>query len=227
MKLITRADWLSMAAMLAMFAVAAWAWPQVPERVPTHWNFAGEVDGYGGRFVGLMLLPITTLGVYLLMLAAPLVDPGKLNYENFVRAFSAIRLAFVLFMAALQGVTIRAAFGHPVDMTTFMLFGLGVLFGVIGNFMSKLRPNWFVGVRTPWTLSSRLSWDKTHRLAGWLFMVLGGLMFVVACYQKFWAFVAVLTVGAIFLIWIIAYSYVVYRSDPHRTTPAGTSPIAD
>jgi uncharacterized membrane protein len=92
--------------------------------------------------------------------------------------------------------------------------------------MSKIRPNWFVGVRTPWTLSSRLSWDKTHRLAGWLFLLMGALFFIVALMPTTAMYVAMFAVDAVCLIWIVAYSYLIYRNDPHRghskTAPAET-----
>ena len=44
---------------------------------------------------------------------------------------------------------------------------------VVENLLAKIRPNWFVGIKTPWTLISKLSWIKTHRLGEWLFMVMG------------------------------------------------------
>ena len=50
---------------------------------------------------------------------------------------------------------------------------LGLLFIVLGSCLDRVRPNWFVGIRTPWTLSSRLSWTKTHRVGGWLFVASG------------------------------------------------------
>ena len=34
--------------------------PSLPERIPTHYNFAGEIDGYGGRF-SLLLMPLIGL----------------------------------------------------------------------------------------------------------------------------------------------------------------------
>ena len=227
MKLFGRVDWFSLAVIAVMFAMAAWAWPQVPERIPVHWNIRGEVDGYGGRFVGLLLLPLAALGVYMLMQLARLVDPGKANYENFAQAFAMIRLVFVLFMATIYGVMVRAAFGHVVAMGTIMFLAMGVLFIVLGNFMGKLRPNWFVGVRTPWTLSSRLSWDKTHRLAGWLFVLMGALFFVLVFFQKPWALGVVLAIDVVSILWMVLYSYLVYRSDPHRVTPAGATPVGD
>jgi uncharacterized membrane protein len=227
MKPSWRVDLLSLVAIAAMFGAAVWAWPQLPDRIPIHWNVRGEVDGWGSRFAGLLGLPLATLGLYLLMRFLPFVDPGRRNYESFTRAFAAIRLTLVLFMATIYAVMLRAAFGHVVAMGTIMFLAMGVLFIVLGNFMGKLRPNWFVGVRTPWTLSSRLSWDKTHRLAGWLFVLMGAMFFVLAYFQKPWALGVVLFIDIVLMLWMVLYSYLVYRSDPHRMTPAGTSPIGD
>jgi uncharacterized membrane protein len=224
MKLLWRIELPQLLVIGLMFAVAAWAWPQVPDRLPIHWNLRGEVDGWGGKFSGLLLLPIITFAIYLLMLVVPLVDPGRGNYKNFTKAFNAIRIAMILFMAAIYGVIVLAAFGRRVDMTTVVLVALAILFIVIGNFMAKLRPNWFVGVRTPWTLSSKLSWNKTHRLAGWLFILMGVFAGLLAIVQTTWMFVLMLVFDAACAVSMIVYSYVVYRRDPHRTQPAGTSP---
>ncbi len=111
MKLSWRVELVQLAIMAGMFAVAAWAWPQVPDRLPVHWNLQGEVDRYGGKFEGLLLLPLVTLGLYLLLLFVPLIDPGRLNYQNFRKAYNAIRIVLVLFMALIYGLMIYSAFG--------------------------------------------------------------------------------------------------------------------
>jgi uncharacterized membrane protein len=200
----------------AMFGLSAWAWARVPDRIPVHWNLQGEPDGYGGKLVGLIVLPLTMVGVYLLTLVAPFADPRRGNYPNFKKAYNAIRIVLMLFFATIHIAAIAAALGHRINMTAAIMPGLGVMFVILGNFMSKIRPNWFVGVRTPWTLSSRLSWDKTHRLAGWLFMLMAALFFVVAAVPTTTAYIAMFTIDVICLAVIIAYSYVVYRGDPHR-----------
>jgi uncharacterized membrane protein len=224
MKLSWRVELVQLLVIAAMFGVAAWAWPQVPEKVPVHWNLQGEVDRFGSKFEGLLLLPIMTLGIYFLLLIVPLVDPGRVNYRNFMKAFNAIRISIVLFMSVIYGVMVSAALGVQVDMSTAVLLAMAMLFVVLGNFLGKIRPNWFVGVRTPWTLSSKLSWDKTHRLAGWLFMLMGVLFIVLAFAQTIWVFIAVMTINALCLTWLVVYSYLVYCRDPHRTSPAATSP---
>jgi uncharacterized membrane protein len=157
----------------------------------------------------------------------PLIDPGRLNYQNFRKAYNAIRIVLVLFMALIYGLAIASAFGYQFNTTSVVFGAMGVMFIVLGNFMGKIRPNWFVGVRTPWTLSSKLSWDKTHRLAGWLFVLMGVLFLPLAAVQTTWALVTVFTIDGLCLVWMIVYSYLVYRRDPNRTSPAATSPGND
>jgi len=98
---------------------------------------------------------------------------------------------------------------------------------VLGNQMGKIRPNWFVGVRTPWTLSSKLSWNRTHRLAGWLIVLAGFACWIAAAIRPAAALAtslaAILSAAAI----SVAYSYVVWRSDPDKTPPAGTLPAEE
>jgi uncharacterized membrane protein len=224
MKPIWRAELVQLLVIAAMFLLAAWSWPHVPDRLPVHWNLQGEVDRWGGKFEGLFLLPLVTLGLYFLLMIVPRFDPGRLNYQNFAKAYSVIRIVMVLFMAFLYVMTVLAAFGYEFNSTTVVLGAMAVLFAVLGNFMGKIRPNWFVGVRTPWTLSSKLSWDKTHRLAGWLFMLMGATFGVLALVPTGWMFAFVMTINGVSLVWMIVYSYLVYRNDPNRTQPAATSP---
>jgi immunity protein, SdpI family len=214
-------QWLLIA---AMFVVAAASWSHVPDRIPVHWNLQGQVDGYGGKFVGLLLLPLVTLGLYGLFLVLPRFDPGRANYQSFIGAYNVIRITLVVFMAALYGVTVIAAFGRPIDVGTLVPLGVGALLVVLGNLLGKIRPNWFVGVRTPWTLSSKLSWTKTHRLAGWVFIALGPLVALTGMLRSNAFFIATLVLGGLGLAWVVVYSYLVYRADPDRVPPSGTSP---
>lgn len=33
----------------SMFASAYYLYPSLPEKIPTHWNYAGQIDAYGSR----------------------------------------------------------------------------------------------------------------------------------------------------------------------------------
>ncbi|HEX4052088.1 MAG TPA: SdpI family protein [Steroidobacteraceae bacterium] len=57
---------------------------------------------------------------------------------------------------------------------------LGALFIVLGNVLGKIRPNYFLGIRTPWTLADEHVWEQTHRFGGWAFVAGGTVMLVAA-----------------------------------------------
>ena len=227
MKLSWRQDAFPLAIVAAMFAAAAWSWSRVPDRIPIHWNAAGEIDGYGGRFMGLLLVPLIALGCYALFFVLPMFDPGKQNYASFQAAYHAIRNALVGFFGLLYAGTIAAAHGRQFNMTTLIMPALGVMFIILGNVMSKIRPNHFVGIRTPWTLSSKLSWNKTHRLGGWLFVAEGLLFILVGLAAPKLLLPVVLGSTLAMLCVLFPYSYHIYSKDPERITPAGVSPAKD
>ena len=224
MKLPWRSDLVMWLVLAGMFALAAITWPGAPDRIPVHWNLHQQVDRYGGRFEGLLGIPLLALGLYLLMRFVPRIDPGGANYAAFLGPFNTLRLALVLFLASLYAIMHLWMRGIEVRMNTVMPLLMGVLFIVVGNLLGKLRPNWFVGIRTPWTLSSKDAWVRAHRAGGWV-MIAAGLAFmaagVVQTAWALWTAVATLLVG---LLGVAVYSYFVWRADPDKVPPAGTTP---
>ena len=47
---------------LVMLGFSLWAAPRLPAQVPSHWNAAGQVDGYSSPSFAMYLLPALTLG---------------------------------------------------------------------------------------------------------------------------------------------------------------------
>ena len=217
----------SLLLLAAMLVLLATTWPVAPDRIPTHWNAAGEVDGWGTRFTGLLLPPLFALGLYLVFLFAPRVDPGRANYASFPDTYLVIRTAVLAVMALFYGIACLSARGVAVSVQVVAPLAIGLLFVVLGSLMGKIRPNWFVGIRTPWTLSSKVAWVRTHRLGGWLFIALG-LGFVATAVSggrasAHWIVGAVLAMVVV----LFAYSYFAWRSDPDKIPPAGTLPGGD
>lgn len=223
----SRLEWLHVCLIFGLFAASAFCWSHAPDRIPMHWNIKGEVDRYGGKLEGLFLLPAITAGLYLLLRFIPAVDPGKANYAQFSNAYSLIRFATTIVMAIVHGVTLAYALGYPMNMGAVVSISVGGLFLILGNVMGKIRPNWFVGIRTPWTLSSKLSWTKTHRLAGWLFMAIGVGIMVCGFLKSEWAIGAVLAGSVGGSLFLVVYSFFVWKGDESRVSPAGTSPATD
>jgi len=225
MKTEWRVEIPQLAMLTAMFVLALATWTSAPDRVPVHWDWSGEVDRYGGRFEGLLGIPLIAAGVYLLLRVAPRIDPGRANYPGFRGAYAFIRTALLAVMAGLYVLVHLAIRGRSVDMQSAVPVLIGVLFIAIGATMGKLRPNWFLGVRTPWTLSSKTAWIRTHRIAGWLFIVLGLSMVMAVPFTDGPFASRLLVLGAAGIAaWSMVYSYIVWRSDPDKVAPAGTTP---
>ena len=213
--------WLLLA---GMFALAAATWPGAPDRIPVHWILHQQVDRYGGRFEGLLAIPLVALGIYVLMLIVPRIYPGRANYPAFLGAFTTLRLALVVFMSAIYAVVHLWIRGIEVRMNTVMPLLMGALFIVVGNLLGKLRPNWFVGIRTPWTLSSKDAWVRAHRAGGWVFIGAGLAFMAAGVLRATWALSVAGILFAAGLVGVIVHSYFVWRADPDKVPPAGTTP---
>ena len=228
MKLSWRTELPQWALLVGMFGLAAASWTYLPERLPVHWDARGEADRYGSRAEALFLLPLISMGLYLLMIALPYFDPGRANYQRFAGAYNVIRLSLLGVLALIYGAMLLAFHGYGIRMESIVPLIMGVLLVVLGNFMGKIRPNWFVGIRTPWTLSSKLSWTRTHRLGGWLFIIMGLSMFASAFAGPRWlAITAMAVIPGLCVLWLVIYSYLVWRKDPDRVPPTGTEPAND
>ena len=164
-----------------LFASAFILYPSLPDQIPLHWNINGEIDRYGSKLFGTFLMPVMTLFIAVLMLYIPFIDPKKRNYEKFKNVYTTIRLSFVLFMSFIYGITMAASLGYPVDISFIVPFAVSLLFILLGNYMGKVRQNWFVGFRFPWTLDNEEVWNKTHRFGGKL-MVGAGLIGVISSF---------------------------------------------
>ncbi|HEY2955814.1 MAG TPA: SdpI family protein [Candidatus Eisenbacteria bacterium] len=227
MRITFRSEWPHLLLLTAQFVLAGLTWGAAPDRIAVHWGLDGQVDRYGGRFEGILMLPLVSLLVYLLMLWLPRLDPGRANYEAFAGAYTTIRLAVLAVLAATYGIVQLAIHGREVSIQTALPLLVGAMCVVLGGVLGKVRPNWFVGIRTPWTLSSKQSWARTHRAGGWLFIALGVLIMGAALLRMPWApwvMVASLVAGAAGLV---IYSYVVWRSDPEKLPPGGTLPAGN
>jgi len=189
-------------------------WNQLPEQMASHWNVNDQVDGYMSRFWGVLMVPLMTLGIFLLFLVIPAIDPLKANIAKFRETFNLFIVLFVAFMLYIHALTLVWNLGYTgFKMSTSMLPAMGLLFIFIGFILRRAKRNFFIGIRTPWTLSSDYVWDKTHQLGAVLFMASGVLTFIGGLFGgmvAFWFLFVPLISSTIFLL---VYSYVLYQRE--------------
>jgi uncharacterized membrane protein len=199
----------SWALAVASFVLAGALYSRLPDPVPTHWNLAGEADGFSPKPLGPFIIPLFLLVTCVVLPVLPRISPKDFGMERFRSAFDRIALAIVSFLFALDLLVLRVALGARISMGRAVFTIVGALFVVLGNFMGKLTKNFFVGVRTPWTLASEEVWLRTHRLAGKIF-VLAGIAVVATALLGVSAVVQLVILGLAAVI-PVAYSYVIYR----------------
>ena len=204
-----RTNVLSLIFIAITIAVAAYLYPSLPDEIPTHWNLQGEVDDYTPKPWGVMIMPRAAVFVFLIMKIIPIISPKGFRTDQFRGVVNIFTVTLVGFMSAVALLVLLAASGRDVHMNEMVFAGMGLLFIVLGNYLGKVRKNFFIGIRTPWTLASDEVWSRTHRLGGWLFVLIGFFMFLNAFVQ----FPEGWLIGSIVVVVLIPviYSYFIYR----------------
>lgn len=193
------------------YVVSFVAIPYLPNEVAIHWNATGEADGFANKWWGALLFPLFLTGIVVLLAALPKLDPRKENYEKFQGVYRLFLNVLVTFFFTLHLGTLAYNVGIPVQIDLFVPIGIGVLFIVLGNYLPKIKPNYFIGIRTPWTLENETVWQKTHRLGGKVFVMMGVLMMFTAFVANAWRFVLFMIIVFVGTIYIVIQSYVFSR----------------
>ena len=210
-----RSRWFGLVAAALAVAMSVWAFPQLPPRVATHWNLQGTPDGFSGRGWAIAIVPIMLVIMTVIFNVLPKVDPRRENYQKFLSSYWLIANAVIVFLLVAHGMILAAGMGMSIKIDRLMPLGVGLLFVFLGNYLTRVEPNWFVGIRTPWTLSSDTVWRKTHRTGG-LLMVLGGVVLAISAFLPRPAFLALFVV-TIVVVGVIpmVQSYVLWKREKH------------
>jgi len=194
---------------------------RLPSLVPVHWGFHGA-DGFGQRWTMVALGPGLLVVLWLLLVWLTRIDPLASKPLE-ADAPEAERGSFATLMTGLIGLGAIAHVALMMQLTGFahldprfgMLFGPALLI-LLGNFLPRVRPNYFAGIRTPWTLASADVWRRTNRLAGKLLFYGGLLSGLLMLASNPVGTVALVVFGMVGSIVPIAASYFWWRNEQTR-----------
>lgn len=208
-----KSRWLGTAVAAAMWAFALAVYTRLPDRIPSHWNLQGEVDGWMAKPLGPLMQPLIATAMLGLLWLLPRIDPRRANVERFAQDRRLLINLIILFMAVVQVATLGQALGWPVQVDRVILAAVGLLFVGLGNYLPRIRSNWFMGIRTPWTMDNERVWRATHRVGGRTFVAAGLVMALAALLpspaREWISGAAIAAAVAVPLV----YSYVAYRRD--------------
>jgi uncharacterized membrane protein len=205
----SRANLLCLFFIGTVVAIAAYLYPGLPDAIPTHWNLAGEVDGYMNKPWGVIVLPAAAVFSFGIMRLIPIISPRGFRTDQFIDVVNIFTVVIVGFMCGVTILVLLEASGRNVYINEAIFAAVGLLLIVLGNYMGKVRKNFFIGIRTPWTLASDEVWSRTHRLGGRVFMLAGLFVMLNSVVELPEAALATTIVIAVLVP--VVYSYLIYR----------------
>lgn len=165
-------NWMLFFLCIASFTAHLILYPKFPDQVPVHWGIDGEVDRYSSK-TSVLFLAAVPLFICILFYLIPMIDPRRKNYRYHTKAYHVCLSLTVLLLIVFNWVSSLIALGYQFDISQIIVFGIGILFVGLGNYMPQIRPNYYFGVRTPWAIENPWVWKKTQRMGGILFMIMG------------------------------------------------------
>ncbi len=186
-------------------------WDSLPSKIPIHWNIKGEIDGWGSKNSTFFLtsFPVFT---YLMLLIVPKIDP-KNKLEQMGKKYTHLKFMLVAFMSVLAIGILYTTQKQTIESFKIELI-IGLFFIGLGNYFQTIKPNYFIGIKTPWTLESETVWKKTHQLGGKIWIA-GGLLIIICSLllNKEKSSYAMLLIVAVISIVPIAYSYFEFKKE--------------
>ncbi|WP_280166200.1 SdpI family protein [Priestia aryabhattai] len=200
---------------ITLLTLVAWlvALPHLPATMPIHWGANGEADGFATKINAMILTVGIMVFIYFVIAFVPRIDPRKENYKYFSKTYNILLNAVLLLFFFVNMSTILQGLGYNVPMSYIAPIMAGLVFIIIGNYLQRVRSNYFMGIRTPWTLSNETVWKKTHRLSGKIFFI-GGLLILISAFLPD-GYKSIIMWGSIVLCVAIPYlySYVAYKKE--------------
>ncbi|MFP4544120.1 MAG: SdpI family protein [Candidatus Kapaibacterium sp.] len=201
---------------LIPFIIIAIFWNDFPDRIAIHFNYQNEPDSFADKETGLFLIPAMNLVFFFLFKLIPRIDP-KRNFNLFGKSYHILRLAIHAFLLFMFIILAMYALGYDLNIGFIVVYAVTLIFLVAGNFLGKIRANYFLGIRTPWTLENEENWNKTHRVAGGVWVGGSIIMIVLLPFINLellpWVFFSYFL---LIVIIPVIYSYIIYNRKADR-----------
>lgn len=199
------------------FAAHLFFYPALPDIIPTHWGFDGKVNGWGPKYTTLFLCAMPLI-VTLIMMVIPKIDPRTQNFKKFDHIYRGFTLGITIFLCAitwLGELTVFKIFPDNNNLVSILvLCGIGVMFIVLGNYMPRIKQNYFFGCRTPWALNNEHNWNRTQRMGGIVFIIIGIILLISGIFSNVLGENGILIVILVPIFagvaWVYLYSYLVF-----------------
>ena len=196
----------------------------LPDTVPMHYDMAGNIDRWGSKYENLIfpliLLAMSLLWTLLIRYYEKKADKAPYEKERTdartnIKVLSIVGVATAAMFTVMQGFILYGAYSgavseaekQTVDIGKVSCILLGILFIVLGNFMTKTRINSTICLRVSWSMYSENTWRKSNRFAAYAIIAAGIVTILLAVFIKNSFAATMMSLGALLLACIAALIY--------------------
>jgi hypothetical protein len=182
---------------------------KLPDVIPTHFDFSGNVNGYTNKNIFVFVLPILLAIINIFLCYIIKLDPK--NKDKNTKIINIMLFILPVLFNVIFILILFTTLDYGFNKSFANIF-IGIFFITIGNYFPKFSQNYTIGIRIPWTMNDEENWYKTHRFASKLYIILG-ILFI---FSKFIQnddirFYITIMLFSIFILPLV-YSYVIYKN---------------
>ena len=189
-------------------------WNELPDRMPTHFNMAGEADNWSGKAFAVFSIPLIMLVAHWVIIWAAKWD--QKNWGHNEKIMNVVLWLFPVNSLVMNGFLYSTALGKEWNISRIMSVLLGVFFIGMGNYLPKCRLNATVGIKLKWTYYNEENWNKTHRFGGKCWVIAGLGMAVSGLFAVGYNWVVLVMIAMVFAP--VVYSYLLYKKQVREGT---------
>lgn len=196
----------------------------MPDNVPMHYDMAGNIDRWGSKYENLMF-PIIILAMSLFWTlfiryfdkkALKTADEKeRVSARSNAKVLGIVGMCMAAMFTVMQGVILCVAYNEAVsgatqwtvDIGKVSVILMGIIFIVLGNFMTKTRINSAVGFRVSWSMYNDNTWRKSNRFGAYAIMIAGIVTIIMGVILKNSFEAAMAAVGTVILASAVTLVY--------------------
>lgn len=173
-------------------AVTACVFQFLPDKIPAHYNFAGEIDRWGSKYESFIYpIVVIAMAIFWECLCSYYRKKTKTTEDEKQRAEAANNakvigitaistavlfniLHYISLYKACTSSTLSVA-NVELDSIKITCILMGILFIFLGNVLPKTKLNGTIGLRCTYSMYNDVTWSKSNRFGGFALVIVGVL----------------------------------------------------
>lgn len=209
----------------------------MPDLVPMHYDTAGNIDRWGNKnenyIFCLMIIGLTIFWHFLIRYYEKKAEQTDDRREQAVIASNSnvlkkvviiqnilfsIQQYCILFQAYKEATATGT--GSTLQTDKMIYFSIGVMFVLVGNYMSRTKRNALVGFRIKWSMYNDITWQKSNFVAAIAVVAAGLVTMITSTILQGNLILMLLTMTYLFIALAVSliYAYKVYCEEQESDT---------